>query len=142
MNGNDLRGRYAEHLWSWDWLGKPIGVHPAIRPGDSDGWIHQGGEMLMLEGKVTESRSEDISAPQHNAVRMTGNLTIVLLHTDHAHWVDNRPTRVQGYRVYPSRAFPWEGGARYVRLPVEMRDEDTLCTGRNLIVGWSWWAGT
>lgn len=141
MNADDLRGNYAEHLWSWDWLGRPIGVHPAIRPADVDGWIHQGGELLFLEGKVTASVPE-LSTPQSMAVRQAGNLTVLVVHTDRAHWCDNRPTRLLGYRLYPSRGFPWEGGTRYCALPPDFTDDDTLRTVDNVVVGWCWWAGT
>lgn len=144
MNGEEIDGIYADRVWSWSWLGRPIGVHPAIRPADADGWIHQRGEMLHLEGKVTRPTSPIplLSTPQQNAVRDMANLTIVMLHADDEHWQNHRPTRLRGYQILPSCDFPWEGGSRYVPLDRHQSDEDTLRTVLNVIVGWCWWAGT
>ena len=143
MNGDDLQGNYAAHMWSWDWMGKNIAIHPKVRPSDIDGWVHQCGEMLMLEGKVTEERDADISTPQRMAWRQMKNVTVLLIHTDHAYWVDNKPTRVRGYRVFPSAGFPWEGAKQaYQPLQSDLSDEETLRSVINVVVGWSWWAAT
>lgn len=144
MNGHEIDALYAERVWSWDWFGRPIGVHPAIRPADADGYIHQNGEMLHLEGKVTRSKSmlPAFTVPQLNANRDMGNLTILLIHADQDHWLEHRPTRLCGYQILPSLRFPWEGGRRYVPLDAGFSDEDTLRTVLNVVIGWCWWAGT
>ena len=140
MNGDALHVM-ADRLWSWDLLGRGLGVHPGIRPGDADGWMQQRGEMLFLEGKVSRG-VPGLSKPQMDAVNEMGNLTILLIHTDPDHWADNRPSRVRGFYVLASQAYPYQASRCYQPLPSTHRDEDTLSTISNLVVGWCMWAGT
>lgn len=137
---------FDAHSWSWDWLSRNLGVSPNIRPADMDGYIHQRGELLLIDGKVTKQRPTP-SIPQLDLVHYNQRVTLLIVHTSRDHWdYDTRqPHRISGYSIWPStqmKRAPLEYRyGVYVPYAKELTDEQTLSATRNLIVVWTTWAG-
>ena len=137
---------FDAHSWSWNWLSINLGVSPNIRPADMDGYIHQNGELLLLDGKVTRSRPEP-STPQRNMICDMGNVTLLIVHTHPDDWdyETRQPDRIAGYSIWPSaqmRNWPLEYTYRaYVPFKKELSDRQTVDAMRSLIVVWTTLAG-
>jgi len=127
---------YAQHTWGWKWLSGIWVQHPAIRPSDRDGFVHVGGYLMFLDGKVTAALWL-LSLADERMVRKTGNTTCLYLRADPAKWDpdadDHEPQEVTHYFLktgpWPAESWSWN---RWT--PTDMATVRLLC------VQWATWA--
>ena len=145
MMNPDKFHNYDAYTWNWRWVGRNLGINRNITPADMDGFIHQNGELLLLEGKVTKQLPE-ISDPVRDMWRTMGNVTVLVIHTHRDDWDEEtrQPERIAGYKLYPSEAFaasPMQyATCTYTPYPKADHDRETLTATSHLITVWSTWA--
>lgn len=105
---------YADHAWSWSWLPRVFPSSQRVRPADMDGWVEQGGIILMLDGKVSGGGFPTPNQGLTKAVRSAGNITALMLRTSHELWDIERhlPKELTHYYLlrgpWPAPAWQWE----------------------------------
>lgn len=134
MNGVKDWRNYADHAWSWSWLPCVFPSSQRVRPSDMDGWVEQGGQLLLLDGKVTADRPEP-SLALRKAVQHAGNITALILRTTEDLWnpATHLPHEITDYLLlrgpWPAPAWQWGRWA-----PID------LDAARGLVASWAAWA--
>lgn len=133
----------TQGIWLWNWLPPVFPSSVRVRPADMDGWVEQGGQILMLDGCVYNSRPPDKpSAAVRHAVTSSGNLTYLALATDTDGYDEEAhlPRYVTHYALWNAAA--WNPPAYQWRRPwTPLAPRDTSLWQVSAIVAqWAAWA--
>lgn len=112
----------TEGIWLWNWLPPVFASSTKVRPADMDGWVEQGGQILLLDGCLSQNHKPSSAVRQ--AVMNAKNITYVALLTDSEGFdpESRRPRYLTHYFIkskpWHPRAYVWD---RWVPFPI--RDE-------------------
>lgn len=128
-------------IWLWNWIGPVFPTSVKVRPADMDGWVEQGGQILLLDGCI--GLGQKPSAAVRKAVSSAKNITYLALSTNDAGWDQetHTPRWITHYSLLPARgwtpaSFQWDG--RWTAFPDMKRSKWDASAG--LIAQWAAWA--
>lgn len=134
-NWGDLLSR----TWSWAWVPPIFSSSLLVRFGDMDGWVEQGGHILLLDGLIGYPSADKPSKAVQTAVRNAGNVTWVGLcaEPDQFDYDTHQPKTVSYYHIlkgpWPAPAWQW---GKWMRAD----ERASLWQMTALFAQWSAWA--
>lgn len=127
-------------IWLWNWVPPVFPTSPRVRPADMDGWVEQGGQILLLDGCIGLPGKP--STAVINTVRNAKNVTYLALSTDLDGWDQDMhvPRYITHYTLKPApgwnpRQYNWQG--RWTQITPR---NQSLWLAVAIIAQWAAWA--